>query len=57
MKKVPEKCDQVDMRLDEIGKILDELQGCKPGDVPEMAKRLVEAMPEYLAKVKDALEK
>ena len=57
MKKVPGKCNQVEMGLGEMGKILDELKGYKVEKLPEMARRQVELMSEYLEKAKDALEK
>ena len=57
MKKVPDKCDQVKMGLKEIGKIRHELQGYKPENLPDMAKRHIEAMSEYLERTKNALEK
>ena len=57
IKKVPNKCNQVEMGLDEIGKILHELKDYKQEKLPEMGRRQVESMSKYLEKAKHALEK
>ena len=55
-KQVPEKCDKVNKGLDEIDRILHELQGYDAGNMPEMGRRQMTAIFEYVEHTKKALE-
>ena len=56
MKEVPEKCDRLAKGLDEMEKILHELQRYKAGTVPEMGMRLMNAISGYVENTRKALE-
>ena len=57
MRKVPEKCNEVEKGLNEIGRILHELEEYKPDSIPEMANRQAQSMSEYLENARGMLEK
>ena len=57
MKETPDRRSQVELELDEINKMLRELERCKHASLPEMGVRQVESISDDLRKVKEVLEK